>query len=635
MEKLITKDILLKLILESKLGFENNLLLENELLVEMFSSVEDPEFKSKEQYYTRFKPLALLYTKLNDSQKLNSINKIESIVNGGSLGNARYEAISPNNFLANCLAAEYVASENPNADKTAIFNFLIIYYSPYSSNGELSPAAYKAIPNEFKEYFYGNRDIDVIVDAYYDAIDYFLKENHFKPELGLFDYVLFQQKWKSNIIDYYRGNKTQTFSSTQMSSNKAGGDDYENPEITDILSAEDKPYEVKDNMTDKDKFNYILTHLNRGEKELLSAWYTWYSDLTNNDATEKIVDVATAGGDSLDVIAPEGSGSDDFYAKIGNLLGKDYGATKTAFTRLREKLKELSNDPKFKSKLDLDDYRITQKKILQAVSSAKGKKKKFDETLVLKYVNKLFESYRKDVNSTIKIFNKIEKVKSILNEGHQVGVIDLDQDIYNFIDRVVDRLAESNEEMHDMYRIHKDTQYDYPLVAQKIAEFIEPLIEELSTLTNKVIKVKSQMTPFLRESVEKKNFNLDEDDMNEERITNPESKIYVKDRQNFIGSHVYGEDLGDLGKMYACYSYGEQYPAYVWYNDKWYHNTDDYYLENGEVNEPTEQHLKDMKPSDDTHGLSTIALQTMISKFKKKYGIGDNAHKDVEPGVKN
>ena len=67
----------------------------------------------------------------------------------------------------------------------------------------------------------------------------------------------------------------------------------------------------------------------------------------------------------------------------------------------------------------------------------------------------------------------------------------------------------------------------------------------------------------------------DEDLMDEERIANSDSQEYVKNRQNFIGSHIYGEDIGGLGKMYAAYSYGVQYPAYVWYKGKWYHNTDD------------------------------------------------------------
>ena len=87
--------------------------------------------------------------------------------------------------------------------------------------------------------------------------------------------------------------------------------------------------------------------------------------------------------------------------------------------------------------------------------------------------------------------------------------------------------------------------------------------------------------------------------------------------------------------MYVSYSYGEQFPTYLWYNDKWYHNANNYVLDDGTVNEPTNQHKNDMRPVQDTHGLSTLAMNTMIRKFKAKHGLGDNVHTDVEPGEKN
>ena len=58
--------------------------------------------------------------------------------------------------------------------------------------------------------------------------------------------------------------------------------------------------------------------------------------------------------------------------------------------------------------------------------------------------------------------------------------------------------------------------------------------------------------------------------LDEERITNKQAAEDVANRQNFVGSHTYGEDIGDLGKMYVAYSYGEVHPLYVWYKDKWY-----------------------------------------------------------------
>jgi hypothetical protein len=127
----------------------------------------------------------------------------------------------------------------------------------------------------------------------------------------------------------------------------------------------------------------------------------------------------------------------------------------------------------------------------------------------------------------------------------------------------------------------------------------------------------------------------EEEELGEERIANPKSKTHVNNLENFIGSHIYGEDLGGLGKMYVAYSYGEQFPVYVHYKDKWYHNTDSYLLDDGEVNSATEKHKKDMRPSKQTHGMSLRGLQSMIRTFKNKNNLGDNTHKDVEPGEKN
>lgn len=135
--------------------------------------------------------------------------------------------------------------------------------------------------------------------------------------------------------------------------------------------------------------------------------------------------------------------------------------------------------------------------------------------------------------------------------------------------------------------------------------------------------------------IESRVFEYDEDMVDEERIANSDSKDFVKTRQNFIGSHIYGEDIGGLGQMYATYSYGTQYPAYVWYKDRWYHNTDDYKLEDGSSNEYTKQHMEDMRPSLDTQGLSTYHLQKLINDFMKVNKIDGVTHTSVEPGEKN
>jgi hypothetical protein len=170
----------------------------------------------------------------------------------------------------------------------------------------------------------------------------------------------------------------------------------------------------------------------------------------------------------------------------------------------------------------------------------------------------------------------------------------------------------------------------------------------------------------------------------EERIPNPEAGEYVDKKENFLGSHTYGENIGDLDKMYVAYSYGEQHPLYVWvdkdefkklrpyenrnlkedddgdkyahlYNkdeadldgdgkiiaDKegpWFYNEKPYYVRDkkGKLkpNKWTKKHLSDLKPNEKAQARETRYLQKLISDFKKKYGVGDNSHTDLKPGEK-
>lgn len=127
---------------------------------------------------------------------------------------------------------------------------------------------------------------------------------------------------------------------------------------------------------------------------------------------------------------------------------------------------------------------------------------------------------------------------------------------------------------------------------------------------------------------------IDEQILDEERITNKEAAANVNNKENFVGSHTYGEDLGDLGEMYVAYSYGEQHPLYLWYKDTWYYNYDDYINDDGEVNKWTKKHLEDLRPNSKTQGRPTSYLHKLITAFKKTHNIGDNSHTDLEPGEK-
>lgn len=126
--------------------------------------------------------------------------------------------------------------------------------------------------------------------------------------------------------------------------------------------------------------------------------------------------------------------------------------------------------------------------------------------------------------------------------------------------------------------------------------------------------------------------------LDEERITNPESKNYVLAKQNFIGSHIFGEWLGDIEGpegMYVSFSYNEDFPAYLWYKDQWYHNTDEFINPDGKSNRWHKKHMEDMRPSNETHALPTSRLLHLIKKFKKIHKIKELEHTSVLPGEKN
>ena len=145
--------------------------------------------------------------------------------------------------------------------------------------------------------------------------------------------------------------------------------------------------------------------------------------------------------------------------------------------------------------------------------------------------------------------------------------------------------------------------------------------------------MKSYLRKLIKESLDEMSSLIDEVILDEERITNKKAAEHVNKKENFVGSHTYGEDLGDLGQMYVAYSYGEQHPLYMWYKGTWYHNYEDY-ISDGEINKWTKRHLSDLKSNVETQGRPTSFLQKTIQKFKKANNLGDNSHTDLEPGEK-
>lgn len=127
---------------------------------------------------------------------------------------------------------------------------------------------------------------------------------------------------------------------------------------------------------------------------------------------------------------------------------------------------------------------------------------------------------------------------------------------------------------------------------------------------------------------------MDEDFIEEERITNEEGKEKVSNKENFVGSHVFGE-LFDNGDFLVC-SYGQQFPLFIYDSkkDTWYENSDKYIFE-GELIEQTEEHRSMLKPSVDMHTKPLDWMLNKLDSIKKLNNINELSHTSVEPGTKN
>lgn len=155
------------------------------------------------------------------------------------------------------------------------------------------------------------------------------------------------------------------------------------------------------------------------------------------------------------------------------------------------------------------------------------------------------------------------------------------------------------------------------------------LLEQLDKISNMTNENK------IRKSIRKHLFEcINEMMVDEERIPNDEGREKVSKKENFIGSHCWGELLpsGD----YIVASYGEQFPLFI-YDSKekiWYEN-EEQYIFNGESVESTEEHRTLLKPSVDTHSKSLKWMLKKLDSLKNRNGLGELSHLSVEPGTKN
>jgi len=692
----MTKEQIIKFLLEDALGLINE--TEVFLIKEGVSSIDDPEFEKMVKYYTRYDAPKSLFNKLNDQEKVNVINYVDAVVNGGKREMRHpYEGYptKSQDAITTMLAAEIVRPNEEvdgwkpdNVDIQNIYNFILKFYSPYAGDEKKSNAAFRAasgIPHIDPVTI----DVDIVIDAFTSSIKELLVDKKYDPSLSPFDYKLIQLSWKSDIDDLTRKIKRRKDINVDPMIKSGEGDEEEEIDVATTYGKKDPEMSLT---SDKDKFQIILDQFEGNDRKVLQGFYNFVFSETRNEeqAATKLIDVMSdKDGDISDIEADDISstqGKESMYNYIAKELNMEmtedsYAYLKNLVSRLKPKLVSLFRNPRFKELMGIEDWSEKNLEILKGTGS-KGKEwrksKDFEKDLDVKSIEKEFlpksgiaydefgkplpvdekgkvipkskrsiseimmecvfdieNNFRYRLSKIDKNLDNIKKINFYLNEGYDVAVKDLDQDIYNYLNNAVDGLEKANYMLNELEGVSDDIKFEYPEVSEKITELVNPLTEDIFNLLNKVKNVKKMIQPFLNESASKKKNKSDDDELDEERITNPESKDFVKKRENFIGSHIYGEDLGGLGKMYVAYSYGEQYPAFLWYDGKWYHNTSNYVLDDGTVNEPTNQHKVDMRPVQDTHGLSTIALNTMISKFKKKHGLGDNVHTDVEPGEKN
>nr|QBM02731.1 hypothetical protein [uncultured archaeon] len=127
---------------------------------------------------------------------------------------------------------------------------------------------------------------------------------------------------------------------------------------------------------------------------------------------------------------------------------------------------------------------------------------------------------------------------------------------------------------------------------------------------------------------------MDEMMIDEERLTNEDGLEKVRNKENFIGSHCWGESFPD--KSYITVSYGQQFPLFL-YDSKekiWYENNEEYTFD-GEIMESTEQHRALLKPTENTHLKSLEWMLNKLEFIKKRNNIITLSHLSVEPGTKN
>jgi hypothetical protein len=197
-------------------------------------------------------------------------------------------------------------------------------------------------------------------------------------------------------------------------------------------------------------------------------------------------------------------------------------------------------------------------------------------------------------------------------------------------------------------------------IKDKIQSLIQDRIKAAKEKGSMYESVKKEINPIIKKYFLIKESKKKDIELEEERIANSDGKEKVNNKENFIGSQVFGEDIGKLGEktgwqegLYGVFSYGLQFPIYVYTNQeftdqdgnvknkdgkfRWFHNIEDYKFDidddgENEVMKSVQKHKELLKPSSETHGLTRATLVGLIKKFMKKNKIQNISHTSIKPG---
>lgn len=131
---------------------------------------------------------------------------------------------------------------------------------------------------------------------------------------------------------------------------------------------------------------------------------------------------------------------------------------------------------------------------------------------------------------------------------------------------------------------------------------------------------------------------FNEENLDEERLANSDIRPYVERKENFLGTHIFGEKIGEgENSGYVVCSYIKGNPIFIYYEklDKWFKNSDQFRdPESGEIIDQTDEHKELAQPNVKMNSRTTNQMLNILHNIMKKNGVANLEHSDVPPGEK-